>query len=112
MGRVAGMLRSIQHPGGRVTVHYRNEDLEISLVEIAGHNSLVDPSLAGRASWHLVLDGQAIFHVGASRWELLPDESLTLDTATPYTIVNPSPARLRVLSVVSAPSGVEQEGQR
>lgn len=108
-GRLAGVLRSIQHPGGRVTAHYRNGDLEIMLVEVAGHNSLVDSTLWGQSSWHLVLDGQALFHVGTARWELLPDESLSLDTETPFTIVNPSPSRLRVLSVVMGADGAEKK---
>ncbi len=78
-------------------------------MEVAGNNSLVDPNLSCRTSWHLVLDGQAIFHAGAARWELLPDESLTVAARTPYTIVNPSPSRLRILSVVSGAGIREQE---
>lgn len=78
------------------------------MVEVAGHNSLVDSTLWGRTSWHLVLDGQALFDVGAARWELTSEESLSLDTPTPYTIVNPSPARLRVLSVVTGGDGTER----
>lgn len=106
-GRLAGVLRSIQHPGGRVSVRYRSGDLEVTVVEVAGHNSLVDSTLWGRSSWHLVLDGQALFQVGTARWELLPDESLSLDAETPFTIVNPSPGRLRVLSVVTGGDAVD-----
>jgi len=91
-------------------VHYRGGDLEVMVVEVAAERSLTDPMLQGQSSWHLVLEGQALFEVGGARWELLPDESLRLETATPYTIVNPSPTRLRVLSVVSGPRGVECEG--
>lgn len=90
-------------------MHYRSEHLEIAICEVAGRSSLVDPGLFGRASWHLVLDGQAIFHVGSARWELLPDESLGLPAESSYTIVNPSPARLRVLSVLSETNGGGQE---
>jgi|SRR3990170_2497664 len=110
-GRLAGVLRSIQHPGGKVSVRYRTGDLEVMLVEVAGQNSLVDPALWGGSSWHLVLDGQALFHVGTARWELLPDESLSLDADTPFTIMNPSPARLRVLSVVTGGDTAENGRQ-
>lgn len=111
-GRLARVLGSIQHPGGKVSVRYRTGDLEIMLVEVAGHNAVVDPVLCGGPSWHLVLDGQALFNVGAARWELLPDEALSLEAGTPLTILNPSPARLRVLSVVWGPGGAEQGEQR
>ena len=109
-GRLGEVLRSIEHPGGRVRVHYRGGDLEVMVVEVAAERSLTDPMLQGQSSWHLVLEGQALFDVGGARWELLPDESLSLETATPYTITNPSPTRLRVLSVVSGARGVECEG--
>jgi hypothetical protein len=111
-GRIGNVLRSIQHPGGKVSVHYRCGDLEVMMVEVAGHNSLVDSTLWGRTSWHLVLDGQALFDVGTARWELTSEESLSLDTPTPYTIVNPSPARLRVLSVVTGGDGTERDEPR
>jgi len=112
VGKVSHILRSVQHPGGRVNMHYRSDQLEISVVEVAGHSSLVDPGLCARASWHLVLDGHAVFHIGHTRWELLPDESLTLPADSPYTIVNPSPSRLRILSVLSEPGPAGPEGRR
>jgi len=110
-GRLAQALMSIQHPGGRVSVRYRTGDIEVVMTEVDGGAALVEPVLWGQSSWHLVLDGQAIFEVGGSRWELLPEASLSLDSATPCTIVNPSPSRLRVLSVVSNPGGPGQEGR-
>ncbi len=106
------MLRSIQYPEGKVSVHYRVGELEVMVVEVAGGSSLVDPTLWGRPSWHLVLDGQALFHVGDSCRELLREESLNLDTPSPYSIMNPSPNRLRLLSVVTGGDWGEREEPR
>ncbi len=99
-GRVGRVLKSIEHPGGRVSLHFRHGDQEVMVVEVEGDRSLVESTLWGRSSWHLVLEGQAVFHVGDRRWELLPEESLTVDGSAPYTIVNPSPERVRLLTIV------------
>ncbi len=108
-GHLTGVLRSVQHPGGRISVHYRDADTEILVIEVAGHNSLVESSLWGRRSWHLVLDGQAIFRAGAARWELLPEEALSLDAGTQYSIINPAPGRLRMVSVITGAGEPERE---
>jgi len=101
-GHVAQVLKSIEHPGGRVSLHFRRGGLEVMVVEVEGGKSLVESTLWGRSSWHLVLEGQAAFHLGDRRWELLPEESLDLDGSAPYTIVNPSPERVRLLSIVAS----------
>jgi len=106
------MLKSIEYPGGKVSVHYRSGDLEVMVVEVAGDSSLDDSAFCGRSAWHLVLEGQALFQVGDARWELLPEESLTVDISTPYSIMNPSPDRLRLLSVVACGDAGEREEPR
>jgi len=111
-GGARKMLKSIEYPGGKVSVHYRSSDLEVMVVEVAGGSSLVDPALWGRSAWHLVLEGQALVQVGAARWELLPEESLSVDTSNPYSITNPSHERLRLLSVVSSGDAGERENPR
>jgi hypothetical protein len=73
------MLRSIEHPGGRIAVQHRSGDLEVMLVERAGWAAITDSSLCGQSAWHLVADGHAVMTVGDKRWELLPGESLGLD---------------------------------
>lgn len=109
-GHVGQVLKSIEHPGGRVSLHFRAGDLEVVVVEVEGGKSLVEPTLWGQAAWHLVLEGQAAFHMGDRRWELLPEESLRVDGPTSYTIVNPSPERLRILSIVSNGAPVDGGG--
>jgi mannose-6-phosphate isomerase-like protein (cupin superfamily) len=104
------VLKSIEHPGGRVSLHLRTGDLEVMVVEVEGGRSLVDPTLWGAEVFHLVLDGQAAFHLGDRHWELLPDESLRVDGPTSYTIVNPSPERVRILSIVSGGSAADSAG--
>lgn len=90
-------LRSIQHPNTRVSVLYRQGDLEVISVEVGAGASLAESSLWGGDSWHLVVEGQAIFQQRDRRWELLPEESLCLKDSAPYTITNPAPERLRLL---------------
>ena len=108
-GHVGQVLKSIEHPGGRVSLHFRRGGLEVMVVEVEGGKSLVESTLWGRSSWHLVLEGQAVFHLGDRRWELLPEESLSVDGSTPYTIVNPSPERVRLLSIVATGDSGERE---
>lgn len=107
-GQVVTMLRSIEHPGGKVSVHYRTGDLEVALVEVDGGRTLIDSTLWGSCSWHLVLQGQALFRMGDARWELLPEESLSLEGGMPFLIENESPERLRLLSVVRCADGAEK----
>jgi mannose-6-phosphate isomerase-like protein (cupin superfamily) len=93
-------LTSIEHRGAKVSVHYRHGDLEVMTVDIAANGKLDAATLRGRASWHLVIEGEAIFEQAEHRWEVLPEQSMTFDGPTAYTIQNPSRARLRLLTVV------------
>lgn len=103
-------LRSIQHPDAKVSVLYRYGDVELMVVEIGARGSVMDSTLWGGTSWHLVVEGQAVFQQGDSTWEVLPEESLDLPAATPYTITNPARERLRLLSlVVQAGARAEKE---
>jgi mannose-6-phosphate isomerase-like protein (cupin superfamily) len=95
-------LMSIERPGARVSVHYRHADVEVMSVEIGGDSSLSECTLWGTSSWHMVVEGQAVFQQGERAWELLQNDSLRLDDGKPYTIVNPSHRRLKVLSVVAS----------
>lgn len=109
-GRADTMLRSVEHPGGKVTLQYRCGDLEVLLVEVVGRASLADSSLSGRSAWHFVIEGQALLDVGQGRWELLPEESVRLEgPAEPCTISNPCRDRLRLISVVAAGNAAERE---
>ena len=109
-GHLGEMLMSVEHTGGRVSTHYRHGGLEVMVVEVRGGESLVDSMLWAGSSWHLVLDGQALFRSGERSWDLLPQESLHLDAAQPYAIVNPSPGRLRLLSIIAGDSPTETGG--
>lgn len=103
-------LRSIQHPDAKVSVHYRYGDVEVMVVEIGARGSVMDSTLWGGASWHLVVEGQAVFQQDDKTWELLPEDSLSLPAAVPYTIVNPSRERLKLLTVITSTSApVERE---
>lgn len=95
-------LRSIQHQDARLSVLHRHKDIEVMMVEIGARGSLQDPTLWGGPSWHLVVEGEAVFQQGGVGWELLPGQSLHLRETAPFTIANPSRERLRLLSLVAA----------
>ncbi|MFQ5803269.1 MAG: hypothetical protein ACE5JQ_10275 [Candidatus Methylomirabilales bacterium] len=92
-------LRSIQYPDARVSLLYQHGNLEVIAVEVGAGATLAEPSLWGGSSWHLVVEGQAIFQQGDRRWELLPEEALCLTDSAPYTIVNPAPERVKLLTL-------------
>jgi hypothetical protein len=95
-------LMSIEQPGARVSVHFRQSGIEVMVVDLEASTSLVQPTLSSASSWHLVLEGQAVFQQGDCRWELLREQSVHLPSHPPYTVTNPSRERIRLLSVVLA----------
>jgi mannose-6-phosphate isomerase-like protein (cupin superfamily) len=99
------VVRSVVRPGVRVNVHWCPGGVEVLLIELGGGKSLSEPSLHAMPSWHLVLEGQARFQIGERSWELLPEESLSLDRPGPLTIINPARDRLRVLCVLCSHVG-------
>jgi hypothetical protein len=101
-------LRSVQHRGARVSLLYQVGDLEVMLVEVGAGASLVEPSLWGGSSWHLVVEGQAIFQQSDRKWELLPEESLCLRDSAPFTIVNAAPGRMKLLSLLFIQDGSDR----
>lgn len=112
VGQRGFALRSIQHPDAKVSVLYQHGDLEVLAVEMGAGASLAEPSLWGGSSWHLVVEGQAIFQQRDRAWELLPEESLRLRSSVPYTIVNPAPGRLRLFTLLFNRSNRRRGGER
>lgn len=112
VGQRGFALRSVQRPDARVSVLYQHGDLEVMAVEVEARASLTEPSLWVGSSWHLVVEGQAIFQQKNRRWELLPEESLCLKAPAPYTIVNSAPGRLRLLTLVFNRSDRRKGGGR
>ena len=102
-GPSAEPIRSIELPGAKMSLLFRYEDLDVVISEIDACGSLNDASLAGGFSWHLVIEGRALFEQGDLGWEVLPAHSLKLAGAPPYRIVNPGEEHLRLLSVVVGP---------
>jgi hypothetical protein len=100
-------IRSIELPGAKVSLLFRYRDLDVVLSEIDACASVLDASLAGAFSWHLVVEGRALFEQGDLGWEVLPAHSLRLAGTLPYRIVNPGEECLRLLSIVADPGAVE-----
>jgi quercetin dioxygenase-like cupin family protein len=77
----------------------QREGLEVMAAELEPGAVLAEGYLWGRDSWHIVVAGQALFQQGDESWELLKGESLCL-SEVPYTVVNPTPERTRLLSLL------------
>jgi hypothetical protein len=98
-------IRSIELAGAKVSLLFRHGDLDVLLSDIGVHSALSDASLGGGSSWHLVVEGRALFEQGDMGWEVLPAHSLTLPGAQPYRILNPGSDHLRLLSIVIGAPG-------
>ena len=105
MGEPAVVLRTVEHRGAKVSVHYRYEDLEVMTIDIGPNGALDASTIAGRASWHLVIEGEAVFQKGDQSLEALPGQTMSFDGAAPDRIVNGSRERLRLISVVLSEAG-------
>ena len=93
-------LRTVEHRGAKVSVHYRHGDLEVMTIEIGPNSALDASTIAGRASWHLVIEGEALFQQGDRNFEILQGQTAFFDAPAPYRILNASRDRLRLISVV------------
>jgi hypothetical protein len=93
-------IRSIELAGAKISLLFRHADLDVLISDIGVHSSLSDSSLTGAFSWHLVLEGRALFEQDDRDCEVLPAHSLRLAGAHPYRIVNPGDEQLRLLSIV------------
>jgi mannose-6-phosphate isomerase-like protein (cupin superfamily) len=91
-------LRSVARHDAKLRL-YRHGDVEVTVVEIGPGSLLAEASLWESPSWHLVVEGHATFQQGDQSWDILPDESLRLEAGRPYTILNPSAQKLKLLSV-------------
>lgn len=94
-------LTSIHHGDAELSVHYRCGVVEVIVVRISARASVVDSTLWGGSSWHFVVEGQVVFQQGDTTWEVLPEESLSLPAGVPYTIVNSSRERVKLLTVIT-----------
>ncbi len=54
----------------------------------------------GGFSWHLVVEGRALFEHGDLGWDVLPAHALMLAGAQPYRVVNPGEEDRRLRSIV------------
>lgn len=99
-GAVNRALCSITSTDASVSVLCRFGTLEVIEVEVQPGAEIMEPMLWNGLSWHLVIEGEAGFHQSGRTWELLPRQSLYLAPGTPYVISNPSPGRLKVLTLV------------
>jgi len=99
-GPSAEPIRSVELPGAKVSLLFRYGDLDVVVSEIDVHSAFSDASLICGFSWHLVVEGRALFEQGDLGWEVLPAHSLRLAGAQPYRIVNPGEEHLRLLSIV------------
>jgi hypothetical protein len=83
-----------------MSLFFRYGDVDVLVSDIDAQASLSDASLGSGFSWHLVVEGRALFEQGDRGWEVLPAHSLRLPGALAYRIVNTGKEPLRLLSIV------------
>lgn len=91
-------LMSVTRVDARFSV-YRHGDVEVMVAEIGPGSALAEDMAWESSSWHLVIEGQATFQQGEQTWDVLPGESLRLEGGQPYSILNQSAQRLKLVSV-------------
>ncbi len=93
------VLQSVQGPDSEVRVLYQDADLQVVAAEIQAGGTLIEPSLWGTPSWHVVTEGQAIYEQQDQQMELLREESIYVD-AFPYRITNPAPETVKLFAIL------------
>ena len=100
-------IHSVELPGVKMSLLFRHGNVDVLISDIEADASLSDGSLGSGFSWHLVVEGRALFEQGDMGWEVLPARSLRLPGTLAYRMVNTGKEPLRLLSIVvgSAPAG-------
>jgi len=100
-------IQSIELPGVKMNLLFRHGDVDVLISEIDADASLSDGFLGSAFSWHLVVEGRAVYEQGDMGWEVFPARSFRLLGAQGHRIVNTGKDPLRLLSIVvgSAPAG-------
>lgn len=97
-------IHSVELPGVKMSLLFRHGDVDVLLSDIDADASLSDESLGSGFSWHLVVEGRALFEQGDIGWEVLPARPLRLLGALGHRIVNTGKEPLRLLSIVVGPA--------
>jgi len=97
-------IHSVELPGVKMSLLFRHGDVDVLLSDIEADASLSDGSLGSGFSWHLVVEGRALFEQGDMGWEVLPAHSLSLPGTLAYRMVNTGKEALRLLSIVVGPA--------
>jgi hypothetical protein len=109
-GPTTEAIRSVELPGAKVSLLFRHGEVDVLLSEVDACGSIPDTSVAGGFSWHLVVEGRALFEQGDVGWEVLPSHSIRLAGTPSYRVVNPAEDHLRLLSVVVGPCTAGEPG--
>jgi hypothetical protein len=93
-------IQSVELPGVKMNLLFRHGDIDVLISDIDAAASLSDGSFGSGFSWHLVVEGRALFQQGDMGWEVLPAHSLRLPGTLAYRMVNAGKEPLRLLSIV------------
>jgi len=96
----ADPIHSVELPGVKMNLLFRHGDIDVLISEIDADASLSDGFLGSGFSWHLVVEGRAVFEQGDMGWEVFPARSFRLLGAQGHRIVNTGKEPLRLLSIV------------
>lgn len=92
--------RSRQHRGVLTQVIYEREALEILRTEMEAGSAIDSRAFGDLSAVHYVVDGTPVFRAVAGSADLMPGDSVVFDDERPYTIVNGTPSRSVILSVL------------
>lgn len=96
----AAPIRSVELPRAKMSLLFRHGDLDVLVSEIDAQGALSAVSPGCGFSWHLVVEGRALFEQDALGWEVLPAHSLSLPGTKAYRIANLGQEPLRLVSIV------------
>ena len=93
-------IRSLQHRGVLIRVIHECDTLQILRTDIDPGSTVDNIELADSPAYHLVLDGNPVFHASNRSDDLMPGDSIVFSDDRPYTVSNSAPSRSVILTVL------------
>lgn len=93
-------VRSLQHRGVLIRVIHESDALQIVRTDIDPGSAFDNLELGDLPAYHLVLDGNPVFHASNRLDHLMPGDSIVFSDERPYTVSNNAPSRSVILTVL------------
>jgi hypothetical protein len=93
-------VRSLQHRGILFRVIHESDALKIVRTDIDPGSAFDNLELGDSPAYHLVLDGNLVFHAANGLDHLMSGDSIVFSDERPYTVSNNAPSRSVILTVL------------